>query len=83
MYITPNNIKRIEKTISKNRLVTEGGSIGIRFFNENNWHTTVFGNMISKIENDTFEQILEALKFLVWCQKAVKFYGCIGYNEAH
>lgn len=39
--------------------------------------------MISKIENDTFEQILEALKFLVWCQKAVKFYGCIGYNEAH
>lgn len=45
--------KTDRKNYIKNRLVTEGGSIGIRFFNENNWHTTVFGNVISKIENDT------------------------------
>lgn len=45
--------KTDRKNYIKNRLVTEGGSIGICFFNENNWHTTVFGNVISKIENDT------------------------------
>lgn len=38
------------KNYIKNRIVTENGIIGIRFFNELNWHTTVFGNMFSKIK---------------------------------
>ena len=41
------------KLYIENRLKTEGGLIGIRFIFENNWHTTVFGMIVPKIEDGT------------------------------
>lgn len=49
----PKQFKTDRKSYIENRLNTEGGLIGIRFFDENNFHTTVFGNIISKTENHT------------------------------
>lgn len=53
LVYNPKKYKTDRKSYIENRLVAEGGVIGIRFFEKNNWHTTVFGNMIAKIENDT------------------------------
>lgn len=39
------------KTYLENRLL-EGELRGIRFYNENRWHTTVFGNVVAKAEKN-------------------------------
>lgn len=51
LVYNPKQYKMGRKTYIENRLDTEGGLIGIRFFDKNNWHTTVFGNIVPKIQN--------------------------------
>lgn len=52
LVYNPKQYKANRKTYLENRLSMEGGLKGIRFFDENNWHTTVFGNIVAKIEGN-------------------------------
>lgn len=45
----PKEYRTNRKTYLENRL-SEGELRGIRFYNENRWHTTVFGNIVAKVE---------------------------------
>lgn len=61
------------KTYIENRLVNEGGISHVRFFNENNWHDTLYGNISAEMEGG-----LLVLKFL----PQDKFGAADGKNHA-
>ncbi len=42
---------RNRKTYIENRCVNEGGIKSVRLFNENNWHDTIYGNIVRELKD--------------------------------